>query len=108
MAVLVYMTASSEDEARTIGNTLIEKRLAACVNILGSAQSLFRWNGSIQSENEIAFIAKTTQERMAALIAEVKHLHSYEVPCIVALPILAGNSDFLEWITRETSQSTES
>ncbi len=103
MAVLVYMTASSTDEARTIGDALIEQRLAACVNILGPIQALFRWNGAVQNETETVFLAKTTEERLEALTEEVKRLHSYEVPCIVALPIVGGSADFLEWITTETS-----
>lgn len=106
MALLVYMTAASPEEARTIGDALVTGRLAACVNILGPVQSLFRWKGQVQSETETAFIAKTTQERLDGLTAEVRRLHSYEVPCIIALPILGGDTAFLDWIASETDDAS--
>ncbi|GFM37619.1 divalent-cation tolerance protein CutA [Desulfovibrio psychrotolerans] len=106
MALLVYMTAASPEEARTIGDALVAGRFAACVNILGPVQSLFRWKGAVQSETETAFIAKTTQERLDGLTAEVRRLHSYEVPCIIALPILGGDAAFLDWIVSETNDAS--
>lgn len=104
MAVIVYMTASSTLEAQSIGAALVEKRLAACVNILGPIDSMFRWDGAVQSETEIAFIAKTTEQHLDDLIHQVTQLHSYDTPCIVALPITSGSTAFLEWIKKETGK----
>ncbi|GEO80634.1 divalent-cation tolerance protein CutA [Pararhodospirillum oryzae] len=102
---LVYMTAASEDEALRLGRTLVEERLAACVNILGPIRSIFRWEGTLQEETEIAFLAKTDEARVDALTERVTALHSYECPCVVALPIQAGAPDFLAWISCQTALS---
>ena len=99
---MVYVTAASLDEARAIGRMLVDKRLAACVNILPAVESLFWWQGRVQSAAECALVAKTTPQRMDELLREIKAAHSYEVPCVVALPIVAGNPDFLDWIGEET------
>lgn len=101
-AMMVYVTASSCEEAAKIGRVAVEKRLAACANVLGDIRSFYWWDGEIQDDSEAALILKTTDDRLDALIAEVKALHSYSVPCIVALPVGAGNPAFLEWIARET------
>ncbi|MBL8022417.1 MAG: divalent-cation tolerance protein CutA [Leptospirales bacterium] len=100
--VLVYITTSSQEEAGRIGRILVEKRLAACVNILAPIQSLYRWEGKIQNETEIPFLAKTTPELFELLAQEVRSNHSYSNPCIVALPIERGSMPFLEWIIKET------
>ncbi|MFV0348412.1 MAG: divalent-cation tolerance protein CutA [Halodesulfovibrio sp.] len=101
--ILVYMTAANEAEARSIGASLVEKRLAACVNILGGIQSIFHWDDKVQDEKEVAFTAKTTVSRFDALTTEVKRLHSYEVPCIIALPMAGGSAEFIDWIRTETA-----
>ncbi len=102
---LVYMTAGDENEARRIGHALIEARLAACVNVIPGMRSLYRWQGEIQDDREVVIIAKTRESLVDALIAKVKELHSYDCPCIVALPIHAGNPAFLDWIIAETEPS---
>ena len=94
----VYMTAGSLDEARRIGRELVTARLAACVNILPQMHSIYRWEGKLQEDSEVVMIAKTTAARSAELIAKVKALHSYAVPCIVALAVEDGYPPFLEWI----------
>ncbi len=99
---LVYMTAGDENEARRIGHALIEARLAACVNVIPGMRSLYRWQGEVQDDREVVIIAKTRESLVDALIAKVKELHSYDCPCIVALPIHAGNPAFLDWIVAET------
>ncbi len=99
---LVYMTAADAAEAERVGKALVERRLAACVNILDSIRSLFWWDGVVKNEGETAFVAKTPEDRLDALIAAVKELHSYDVPCIMALPIEGGNDEFLEWIVEST------
>ncbi|MCZ6556777.1 MAG: divalent-cation tolerance protein CutA [SAR324 cluster bacterium] len=99
----VYMTTESVEEARKIGRMLVEKRLAACVNIIENMTSMFWWEGEVQDGSETVLIAKTQAERMSALVEAVKAVHSYSCPCVVALPIEEGNPDFLEWIREETA-----
>lgn len=102
MPSVVYMTAGSADEADAIARVLVERRLAACVNILGPIRSIYRWQGAVEEATETAFIAKTAPDKLDELIETVRGLHSYTVPCIVALPITAGNLDFITWIHAET------
>jgi periplasmic divalent cation tolerance protein len=92
------MTAGSLEEARRIGRELVSAKLAACVNILPQMQSICVWEGRLQEEAEAVLIAKTTAARVAELIAKVKSLHSYEVPCVVSLSVEEGYAPFLEWI----------
>jgi periplasmic divalent cation tolerance protein len=100
-ACWVYMTASSPEEARRIGRALVEERLAACANILPGMTSFYRWQGMVDEGQETVLIAKTRMELVDSLTARVKTLHSYSVPCVVALPIVGGNPDFLQWIAEE-------
>jgi periplasmic divalent cation tolerance protein len=97
----IYMTAGSKDEARTIGKELVVARLAACVNILDNMNSFYMWQGKIQDDAEVVIIAKTTEDRVPALIEKVKALHSYDCPCIVAIPVSGGNQAFLDWVAAE-------
>lgn len=101
--VTVYITAANADEAERLALALVGERLAACANVLGAVSSYFWWNGAVQAEGEVAILAKSRAGRIDALIARVKALHSYSCPCIVALPIVAGNPDYLAWIVRETT-----
>ncbi|MFC1948797.1 divalent-cation tolerance protein CutA [Chloroflexota bacterium] len=98
----IYVTAGSEDEARRIGRTLVEEKLAACVNIL-PVTSIYRWEENIEEEGEFVMFVKTKGRLADKVIARVRELHSYDVPCIVALPIAKGNPDYLKWI-EETTQ----
>ena len=100
-ARLVYMTAQNPAEAERIGRTLVEERLAACVNILGGMTSIYRWEGEIATDQECAFIAKSNADLIDRLTSRVVELHSYECPCIVAVPIAGGHDEFLNWIERE-------
>lgn len=100
--VLVYMTAASADDAARMGRALVERRLAACANILGPIRSFYWWDGAVQDDAEVAFIAKTRSELVPELTAAVKAMHPYTVPCVAALPITGGNPDFLAWIEAET------
>ena len=97
----IYITAGDEDEARRIGRTLVEEKLAACVNIL-PIKSIYRWEGNIQEEDEVAMFVKTKAELADKVIGRVKELHAYEVPCIVTLPIEKGYPDYLKWINEST------
>ena len=99
----IYMTAGSKEEARKIGKELVVARLAACVNILDNMNSFYMWQGELQDDTEVVLIAKTTEDRLPALIEKVKSLHSYDCPCIVSLPVSGGNQAFLDWIAAEVT-----
>jgi len=100
---LIYITAKDKEEAGKIGRALVEARLAACVNIIENMNSIYWWEGKIQDESEAILIAKTRELLVPKLIEKVKSLHSYECPCIVSLPLLGGNKDYLDWIEKETA-----
>ena len=99
---LIYVTASSPEEAARIGRTLVESRLAACANVFPAMTSIYRWQGEVHDDSEIALIVKTRRGLVDDVVAKVNELHGYDCPCVVALPITAGNPDFLQWIVAET------
>lgn len=101
-ASFVYITASNSDEATAIGRDLVGKQLAACANVHSSITSIFRWEGKVQEDQESVLILKTTEDKVEALTARVLEIHSYDCPCVVALPIVSGHQDFLDWIAVET------
>jgi periplasmic divalent cation tolerance protein len=101
-AMFVYVTASSREEALNIGRTLVGERLAACANIFDGVSSIYWWQGRLIEEGEVSLILKSTSDLIPALITRVKQLHSYDCPCVVALPIAQGNPDYLDWIDKET------
>ena len=103
----IYITCSSEIEAETVGSMLVEKRLAACVNILPGMRSLYWWQGRVERGEEVVLIAKTRDDLVEPLAEAVKEVHGYEVPCVVSLPITGGNPDFLAWIREETAGAGE-
>lgn len=100
----VYMTTASIEEARKIGHTLIEARLAACVNIVAGMRSLYWRDGKIEEGGETILIAKTRESLVPILTERVRALHSYKVPCVVSLAIEGGNKPFLDWIEAETEE----
>lgn len=100
---LVYITTDSYEIAEILGKKLIEENLAACVNILPGMTSFYRWQGAIETAKETVMIAKTQTSLVEQLTTRVKFLHSYTVPCVVAVPIEGGNPDFLKWVERATS-----
>lgn len=102
--ISVYIVAADSDEANRIADALVGERLAACVNILGSVRSVYRWQGQVERADEVALIAKTTADLFDRLAARVRALHSYETPAIVAWPIVAGDAAYLDWIGAETSE----
>ncbi|WP_428559639.1 MAG: divalent-cation tolerance protein CutA [Solidesulfovibrio sp. DCME] len=102
-AVFVYITAASPEQAEQIGRALVTERLAACVNILPGMRSIYHWQGAVETATETVLIAKTREALAAALAARVKDLHTYDVPCVVTLPITGGNPAFLRWIEDETA-----
>jgi periplasmic divalent cation tolerance protein len=101
-AVFVYVTAPSEAEAQKIAAAMVTDRLAACANIIPAMKSMYHWQGKIEQRNETIIIFKTRDALFPALEARVKELHSDTTPCIVALPITAGNDAYMQWIFAET------
>jgi periplasmic divalent cation tolerance protein len=98
----VYITASSVEEAEIIGRNLVSRKLAACVNIVEGMKSIYHWENKIETDEEVVLIAKTKQALIDELTENVKALHSYKCPCVVALPVIGGNPDFLKWVANET------
>lgn len=98
--LIVFMTASNREEAMKIVRTLLEERLIACGNIVDSVSSLFWWKGEIEEEKEVLVIMKSNEKLFKKLPKRVKELHSYDVPEILALPIVDGSSSYLEWLKR--------
>jgi periplasmic divalent cation tolerance protein len=101
----IYVTAPNREEARRLGRAVVEERLAACVNILGPIESMYWWEETLETADEVAFIAKTAPDRAEGLIRRLVELHPYQCPCVVSLPIGEGYPPFLEWIRRETRPS---
>ncbi|MDD3371469.1 MAG: divalent-cation tolerance protein CutA [Alphaproteobacteria bacterium] len=103
--ILVYMLAASEGEAEKIAEALVAESLAACVNLFGGVRSIYKWQGKTERAQECAMIAKTTASNFEALRKRVVELHSYECPCIVALPVEAGHEPYLDWLRGSVAQA---
>jgi periplasmic divalent cation tolerance protein len=99
----VQTTASSEEEAERIAAALVERRLAACVQVLGPIASKYRWKGAVESEREWLCLAKTEGSRYGEVEAAIRELHSYEEPEIIATPIVAGSEGYLDWVSESLS-----
>ncbi|MEF9437814.1 MAG: divalent-cation tolerance protein CutA [Candidatus Mariimomonas ferrooxydans] len=105
--IVVLITAPKEEEAVKIAKVLVEKRLAACVNMIKDIRSIYRWQGKIEDDTEILLIVKTKKRLFEALATEVKRIHSYTVPEIIALPIVQGLEDYLKWLSESTCAGKE-
>ena len=101
--IMAYITARDARQARAMGKTLVRERLAACANILSGMDSFYFWEGRLCRGREAVLIVKTRAALLERLVARVKKLHSYSVPCIVAWPITGGNRDFIAWALKETA-----
>ena len=97
-AIVVFMTAANGEEATRLADLLVGAHLAACVQILPEMESVYRWEGKIERQSETLLIVKTTTAKFADLEREVRALHSYETPEIVAVPMVAGSSPYLAWL----------
>lgn len=97
-AIVVFMTSGSADEARRIANELVERQLAACVQILPEIESVYRWNGEVHRETELLLLAKTTAARFDDLEKAVRELHSYNTPEIVAVPMAHVSEPYRAWL----------
>jgi periplasmic divalent cation tolerance protein len=100
--VSVYAVFANADEATRIGRAVVEERLAACVNILGPIRSIYRWQSTIESADEVAAIFKTTDRQAGPLITRIAGLHSYDVPCIVSWPIDRILGSYADWVENST------
>ena len=96
---IILTTASAVEEGQSIANTLVEKQLAACVNIIPNISSVYRWEGQIQSETEVLLLIKTTKDLEAKVYREVQKVHSYDTPELITLPITNGSKTYLDWMT---------
>ena len=98
MHLVIFITASHKDEAQKIAQALIAKRLAACVNIVEHVASVFWWEGKVDNATEALLVVKSKKEKFNRIVKLVKSLHSYVVPEIIALPIVAGEKNYLKWL----------
>ena len=100
--LIVFITASNDDEAVKIARALVEARLAGCVNIIKDIRSIYRWEGKIEDDAEVLMIAKTQKHLFDSLMQKVKEIHSYTVPEIIAMPIVEGSEDYVKWLKEVT------
>lgn len=105
--LLVLTTAGSDEEARKIAHALVERWLAACVNILPRIHSVYRWQGQAESADEFLLIIKTTRDREESVRSAIKELHSYELPECVVIGIDGGSNEYLDWISASVGESSE-
>jgi len=105
MNVVVLITCANRKEAKRISRHLVEQKLVACVNIVDKVNSVFWWQDKVDSANEVLLIAKSKKSLMEKIIRQVKSQHSYQVPEVIALPIIAGNRDYINWIYESVRRS---
>lgn len=106
MSIVVFVTASNRQEAEKIAGKLVENKLAACVNLLDNISSVFWWQGRVHRAKEILLMIKSKKSRLPRIIKLVQSLHSYEVPEIIALPIIGGEKKYLRWIDESIGKSS--
>lgn len=102
-ATLLYVTTETAAEAKALGRALVEAKLVACANVHDGSTAIYRWQGEIQEETEAVLILKTREDLIKAATEEIKRRHSYDCPCVIAIPITDGDPDFLNWISKETA-----
>lgn len=96
--IVVLSTCGSEDEAEKLARLVVAQHLAACVNVIPRVRSYYRWNGAIESADEYLLVIKSSRDRMPALLASLEKEHSYEVPEVIALPVVEGAANYLNWL----------
>jgi len=99
LALVVLCTVPSLEEGRRLAKELVGRRLAACVNLIPRVESIYRWQGAVESAEEVLLIMKTTTPRFAELRDKIAELHSYDVPEILALPVSDGSATYLDWLS---------
>ena len=100
--VVILVTVSGSEEGLAIARALVQEGMAACVNVVDKVRSIFKWKGKVEEEAESLLVIKTRVDRLFELTQRVKELHSYDVPEIIALPIISGNPAYLQWIDEVT------
>ncbi len=100
--LLVLTNLPDRESAETLARSLVEKQVAACVNVLPSCRSVYRWKGSVEWADEVPLMIKTTEARYPALEAAIRERHPYEIPEIIALPVVNGLPEYLVWLVAET------
>jgi periplasmic divalent cation tolerance protein len=101
-SIVVLITAGSHEEARRIADLLIGKKKAACVNIVPGVDSIFHWKGKVESARESLLLVKTSAALLSDVVRLVREIHSYELPEIIALPIIGGSEDYMRWLDTAT------
>ena len=102
--VVVLCNAPDIAAARAIAEALVKSKLAACVNILAPCESVYRWRGKVERETEIPLLIKTTRANLSATVAAARKAHPFEVPELIALPVIGGLTEYLKWVVDETRQ----
>ncbi|MFC3051004.1 divalent-cation tolerance protein CutA [Kordiimonas pumila] len=103
--ITVYTTVENEDVAVHVATALVKERLVACANITSDMRSIYEWDGIIQYDSEVVVVCKTKTHLVDKIIARIKEMHSYDIPCITVSPITAGNPEYLEWISRQVLEA---
>jgi len=101
--LLIFTTAGSDSEARRIATALVERKLAACVNVVPRIQSVYRWQGKVETAEELLLIIKTVKAQQAQVQSAIRELHSYELPECIAIEIESGSAEYLMWISDSVS-----
>jgi len=104
--IVVLSTCGSEDEAERLARSVVAQHLAACVNVIPRVRSYYRWNGAIESAGEYLLVIKSSRDRMPALLASLEKEHSYEVPEVLALPVVDGAANYLNWLQASLESET--
>jgi len=103
MVAIVYSTIGDIVDARRIAKTLVEEQLVACVNIIPSVESIYRWQGKIDTDSEVIILAKTKDENIKKTIQRIKSIHTYDLPDIIVMPVVGGLKEYLDYIHNETT-----
>lgn len=101
--IIVLITSPSEQVGERIAQVLLKDKLAACVNIIPNIKSIYAWKGEVQNDEEVLLVVKSRAELFDHLVPAVKAIHPYEIPEIIAFPLILGSQDYLDWITNETN-----
>jgi periplasmic divalent cation tolerance protein len=104
--IVVLSTCGSEDEAERLARSVVGQHLAACVNVIAPVRSYYRWNGAIESAGEYLLVIKSSRDRMPALLASLEKEHSYKVPEVLALPVVDGAANYLNWLQASLESET--
>jgi len=107
MIRVVLVTAPNEEAGEFLARELVQERLAACGNVIPGLVSVYWWEGAVERDDEVLVLLKTTEERVEDLIERAKELHSYDVPELLALPVIAGDGEYAQWVADETTAARE-